>query len=60
MAGSCLLQIAVDGDEATCGRAFSSLVVELALAEFSGHLLHRTARKRLSPGCLLADHGAAF
>jgi hypothetical protein len=36
MAGSCLLQIAVDGDEATCGRAFSSLVVELALANYPG------------------------
>jgi hypothetical protein len=35
-AGSCLLQIAVDGDEATCGRAFSSLVVELALANYPG------------------------
>jgi hypothetical protein len=36
MAGSCLLQIAVDGDEATCGRTFSSLVVELALANYPG------------------------
>lgn len=36
MAGSCLLQISVDGNESSCGRTFSSLVVELALANFPG------------------------
>lgn len=36
MDGSCLLQVAVDGDEARCGRAFSSFVVELALSSFPG------------------------
>ena len=36
MAGSCLLHIAVDGDQSSCGRAFSSFVVELALANFPG------------------------
>jgi hypothetical protein len=36
MAGSCLLQIAVDGEESSCGRAFSSLVVELALSNYPG------------------------
>ncbi len=36
MAGSCLLQIAVDGEESSCGRAFSSFLVELALANFPG------------------------
>jgi hypothetical protein len=36
MAASCLLQIAVDGEESSCGRAFSSFVVELALSNFPG------------------------
>jgi hypothetical protein len=36
MSGSCLLNIAVDGDESACGRAFSSLIVELALANYPG------------------------
>jgi len=36
MAGSCLLQIAVDGEESSCGRAFSSLLVGLALSNFPG------------------------
>jgi hypothetical protein len=36
MAGSCLLNIAVDGEESSCGRAFSSLVVELALSNYPG------------------------
>ena len=36
MAGSSLLQISVEGDESSCGRAFSSRVVELALASFPG------------------------
>lgn len=36
MAGSCLLHVAVDGTESGCGRAFSSKVVELALANFPG------------------------
>jgi Acyclic terpene utilisation family protein AtuA len=36
MAGSCLLQVAVDGDEAGAGRAFSAAVVELALANYPG------------------------
>ena len=36
MAGSCLLHIAVDGDQSSCGRAFSSFLVELALANFPG------------------------
>jgi hypothetical protein len=41
MQGSCLLHIAVDGDEAACGRAFSSVVIELALANYPG--LYATA-----------------
>jgi hypothetical protein len=36
MAGSCLLEISVDGDESACGRPFSSLLVELALANYPG------------------------
>ena len=36
MAGSCLLHVSVDGDEAAAGRAFSSLLVELALANYPG------------------------
>ena len=36
MAGSCLLNIAVDGEESICGRAFSSHVVELALSNYPG------------------------
>jgi Acyclic terpene utilisation family protein AtuA len=36
MAGSCLLQVAVDGDEAGAGRAFSAALVELALANYPG------------------------
>jgi hypothetical protein len=36
MAASCLLQIAVDGEQSSCGRAFSSFVVELALSNFPG------------------------
>ena len=36
MAGSCLLQVSVDGDEASAGRAFTSLLVELALANYPG------------------------
>jgi len=36
MLGSCLLHVSVDGDETTCGRAFSSLLVELALANYPG------------------------
>jgi hypothetical protein len=36
LAGSCLLQVAVEGDEAGAGRAFSAAVVELALANYPG------------------------
>ncbi len=36
MAGSCLLEVSVDGDEAACGRPFSALLVELALANYPG------------------------
>ena len=36
MAASCMLNIAVDGEQSSCGRAFSSLVVELALANSPG------------------------
>jgi hypothetical protein len=36
MEGSCLLEVSVDGEEAACGRPFSSLLVELALANFPG------------------------
>jgi hypothetical protein len=36
MAGSCLLQVAVDGDEAGAGRAFAAALVELALANYPG------------------------
>ncbi len=36
MAASCLLHIAVDGEQSSCGRAFSSFVVELALSNFPG------------------------
>ena len=36
MAGSCMLQIAVDGEEQACGRAFSAAVVELSLASYPG------------------------
>ncbi|HXW33437.1 MAG TPA: acyclic terpene utilization AtuA family protein [Acidimicrobiales bacterium] len=36
MTGSCLLQISADGDEGSCGRRFSSALVELALANFPG------------------------
>jgi Acyclic terpene utilisation family protein AtuA len=36
MAGSCLLQVSVDGDEAGAGRAFTAALVELALANYPG------------------------
>ncbi|HZD37027.1 MAG TPA: acyclic terpene utilization AtuA family protein, partial [Actinomycetes bacterium] len=36
MAGSCLLQVSVDGDEESAGRAFTAAVVELALANYPG------------------------
>jgi Acyclic terpene utilisation family protein AtuA len=36
MAGSCVLQVSVDGDEASAGRAFTSTLVELALASYPG------------------------
>src|SRR6266536_3614461 len=36
LAGSCLLRVSVDGDEASAGRAFSSALVELALANYPG------------------------
>jgi hypothetical protein len=36
MAGSCLLRIEVDGDRDSCGRRFSALLVELALANYPG------------------------
>jgi len=36
MLGSCLLHISVDGDEASAGRPFTSLLVELALANYPG------------------------
>ncbi|HEY2428748.1 MAG TPA: hypothetical protein VGI06_07455, partial [Acidimicrobiales bacterium] len=36
MRGSSLLHISVDGDERACGRPFSSLLVELALANYPG------------------------
>ena len=36
MDGSCLLQVAVEGEESSCGRTFSSFVVELALSKFPG------------------------
>jgi hypothetical protein len=36
LAGSCLLQVAVEGDEAGAGRAFSAALVELALANYPG------------------------
>jgi hypothetical protein len=36
MEGSCLLEVSVDGEEAACGRPFSSLLVELALANYPG------------------------
>jgi hypothetical protein len=36
MAGSSLLHISVDGDETSCGRPFSALLVELALANYPG------------------------
>jgi hypothetical protein len=36
MAGSCLLQVSADGDQASAGRAFTSLLVELALANYPG------------------------
>ncbi|MGC9961898.1 MAG: acyclic terpene utilization AtuA family protein [Acidimicrobiales bacterium] len=36
MSGSCLLEVSVDGEEAACGRAFSSLLVEMALANYPG------------------------
>jgi hypothetical protein len=36
MAGSSLLHIAVDGEEGSAGRAFSSLCVELALSSYPG------------------------
>ncbi|MFZ0666750.1 MAG: acyclic terpene utilization AtuA family protein [Acidimicrobiales bacterium] len=36
MAASCMVQVSVDGDESSCGRAFSSFVVELALSNFPG------------------------
>ncbi|HXY44497.1 MAG TPA: acyclic terpene utilization AtuA family protein [Acidimicrobiales bacterium] len=36
MTGSCLLEVSVDGEEAACGRPFSALLVELALANYPG------------------------
>jgi hypothetical protein len=36
MAGSCLLHVSADGEEASVGRAFSSLLVELALSSYPG------------------------
>jgi hypothetical protein len=36
MAGSSLLHVAVDGEQASAGRAFSSLCVELALSSYPG------------------------
>jgi hypothetical protein len=36
MAGSCLLEVSVDGEEAACARPFSALLVELALANYPG------------------------
>jgi Acyclic terpene utilisation family protein AtuA len=36
MAGSSLLHVAVDGDQASAGRPFSSLCVELALSSYPG------------------------
>jgi hypothetical protein len=36
MLGSCLLEVSVDGEESACGRPFSSLLVELALANYPG------------------------
>ncbi|MFB9834868.1 acyclic terpene utilization AtuA family protein [Actinoallomurus acaciae] len=36
MAGSSLLHVAVDGEQGSAGRAFSSLCVELALASYPG------------------------
>ncbi len=36
MAGSSLLHVAVDGEQAAAGRAFSSLCVELALSSYPG------------------------
>jgi len=36
MAGSCLLQVSVDGDEAGAGRAFTAALIELALANYPG------------------------
>lgn len=36
MAGSCLLHVAAEGDQEAVGRAFSSLLVELALASYPG------------------------
>jgi hypothetical protein len=42
MSGSCLLQIAIEGEESACGRPFSSFVVELALSNFPGIYLTGT------------------
>ena len=36
MLGSCLLEVSVDGQEDACGRAFSSVLVEMALASYPG------------------------
>jgi hypothetical protein len=36
MLGSCLLHVSVDGAQDACGRAFSNVVVELALASIPG------------------------
>ncbi|HEY1739187.1 MAG TPA: acyclic terpene utilization AtuA family protein [Acidimicrobiia bacterium] len=36
MLGSCLLHVSVDGTQDACGRAFSNVVVELALASIPG------------------------
>jgi hypothetical protein len=36
MLGSCLLHVSVDGTQDACGRAFSNVVVELALANIPG------------------------
>ena len=55
MAGSCLLHISVDGDEASAGRPFTALLVELAAGQLSRFLRHGGARKRGALRRLLAD-----
>ncbi len=54
MSGSCLLQIAVEGEESACGRAFSSFVVELALSNFPGIYLTDTPGNGSPAGAVLA------